>query len=88
MLNPRCVYCGKIFAENEKYDTITKPVAATGANGGTRIIKKPVGFNCIKRCFMGQARAMFELYADVELKDGKLVEVKRPGTGGLTLRKF
>jgi hypothetical protein len=56
--------------------------------GGTKIVKKPVGFNCIKRCYRGQARAMFELYADVELKDGKLTEVQRPGTGGLTLRKF
>jgi hypothetical protein len=88
MLKPRCIYCGKIFDDKEKYETITKPVATTGANGGSKIIQKPVGFNCIKRCFKGQARAMFELYADVELKDGKLTEVKRPGMSGLALRRF
>lgn len=90
MLKPRCVYCGKIFDENEKYETITKPVAATGPNGGTKIVKKPVGFSCIKRCFRGQARANYELYAEVELRDdGRLVEVKRNQPGhGLAIRKF
>jgi len=37
MLKPRCIYCGKIFADKEKYETITKPVATTGANGGSKV---------------------------------------------------
>ncbi len=88
MLKPRCIYCGKIFADDTKYETITKPTATTGAMGGTKIVQKPVGFNCLKRCYKGQARAMFELYAEVELQNGKLMEVKRPASGGLAIRKF
>lgn len=92
MLKERCVYCGLIFTDEDKnankVTTVTKPGIETPATGGSRIVQKPVSFNCTKRCFKGQARQMFTPWVEAELRNGVWVPTNAPKGSGLQLRKF
>lgn len=94
MLKERCMYCGHIFTDEEKAQgeriitTITKPTLVTGPMGGSAIMPKPIGFHHTKRCFVGQARKMYDSWVDCELRDGVWTPVMRGPTGRLPLRKF
>jgi len=91
------MYCGHIFTDAEKVadkngfvaaTTVTKPTLVTSSMGGSKIMPKPIGFHCTKRCFRGQARQMYESWIECELVDGVWTIANKNRTGHLTLRKF
>ena len=92
MLKERCMYCGLIFTDEDKkankVTTITKPAISTPPTGGSKIIQKPIGYHCTKRCFKGQARTMYPAWVEAELRDGVWVPAIAPKGSGLKIRNF
>ncbi len=92
MLKERCMYCGKIFTDEEKaankVTTITKPALQVGQQGGSKIVQKPTGYHCTKKCFMGSPRQMYSSWIEADLRNGVWIPVVHPKGSGLTLRKF